>query len=606
MALFETMRENTKVILWITVIAFVALIFLAWGANFTSQRSKRGAEAGVLARVNGVPILETDFDATLEQARATYEEQTGKQPDDNFFLRLQASTWDQLVDRALIRKEAERRGVSTTEREISIAMLQNPLPRFQGNPSFRDEQGKFDIQRYQAWLADPQTNTLPLEREYSELILQEKLRMQVLAGVIVSESEVHQAWADQNERVDIAFAMIPFARVTVPENVDDAALEAYLREHAADFHLPEQVALDYVKMPKQPTSTDSIQASSEIEEAYNAFRHGEDFTTLVQSYSQAPPERWGGEKAPYLERGALGGGKVADAAFTLPVGETSSILVEPDGFHVVKVEDRKNENGVDKVRIAEIYIPLKISYDTNQALRERAVALADSTAASGFAAAAEAQGLKVAQTGFFSPEGFIPGLGRLEAAQEFARIGRAQTNSKPIETADAWFVLHLTDRRAARDATLEDVRPRVRAAYLLEQRKQMARTAAEALLARAQAGTPLETVAQGNPLATYQAAPGVTRQGPIPGVGRDANLTAAVFAASGIGLVPRVVVGNQGAFVVTVQARSPLDETAYAAQKDQVRSRLLRDRQNRAASEWMRQMRESAEIQDYRQVVAAS
>jgi hypothetical protein len=32
--MFDQMRKNTKIVLWITVIAFIALIFLAWGANF--------------------------------------------------------------------------------------------------------------------------------------------------------------------------------------------------------------------------------------------------------------------------------------------------------------------------------------------------------------------------------------------------------------------------------------------------------------------------------------------------------------------------------------------------------------------------------------------
>jgi peptidyl-prolyl cis-trans isomerase D len=606
MALFETMRENTKVILWITVIAFVALIFLAWGANFTSGgRRGGGPQEGVLARVNGETISVPEFDQGLEMARATYEEQTGKQPDDNLYLMLQASTWEQLVDRALVRREAAKRGVTVTDREVSVAMLQSPLPRYRSNPGFQNEQGQFDIQRYQAWLADPQTNTLPLEREYQDLIRQEKLRMQVLAGVIVSENEVRQAWLEQNERADAGLVMVPYARITVPEEVDDATLDAFLKERAADFRLPDQVSIEYVKLPKQPTTADSIQAASEIEEAYNEFRRGEDFTVLVQSYSQAPVERWGGPTGPYLDRSQLGPGKLADAAFTLPVGEVSSILVEPDGFHVFRVEDRKTEEGVEKVRIADIFVPLKISYDTNQTLRGRMLDLADSTEAGGFRQAAEQLGLKVAETGPFNPEGFVPGLGRLEAAKEFARLARPLAISKPIETAEAWFVLHLSERRPAREATLEDVRPRLKAIYLLEQRKQAARAAAQALLVRCQSGVPLETAAETDARATYQKAEGVTRQGSVPGIGRDAAVAAAVFGTNQPGLIPRVIPGTTAAFVVQVLSRVTLDEAGFAEKREEVRGRLLRDRQNRVVSEWMQQLRDRAQIEDFRPVVAS-
>jgi peptidyl-prolyl cis-trans isomerase D len=606
MALFETMRQNTKVILWVTVIAFVALIFLAWGADFTASRRGGRIEEGVLGRVNGERIYIREFDDTVEQARATYEEQTGRQPGEDFYLMLQSSAWDQLVERALIRREAAARGITVSAEEISAAMLQNPLPRFRSNPAFQNEQGQFDIQRYQGWLANPQTNTLPLEREYDQLIRQEKVRMQVLAGVKVSENEVHQAWLDQNERVDVAFAMVPYARQSVPEDVDDATLEAYLREHAADFRLPEQVLLHYARLPKAPTNADTIQARSEIEEAYTAWQRGEDFLVLVQSYSQAPTERWGGPDAPYLERGQIQSAPVAQAAFSLPVGGVSPILTSADGFHVVRVEDRKTEDGTDKVRVAEIFTPLKLSYDTNLTLRDRMLDLADSTEASSFRQAAESLGLLVQETGPFDPAGFVPGLGRVAFAKEFARQARPLTNSRPVETQDAWYVLHLAERRPARDATLDDVRPRVRAAYQLEARKQAARTAAEALLARCQAGTPLEAAASGSALATYQAAPGLTRQAPIPGVGRDAVFAAAVFATSGPGLVPRVIAGTQGAFVVQVNARPPADESAFAAKKDELRARLLREKQNRLLTEWMRLLRESAKLEDFRPVVAST
>lgn len=606
MALFETMRENTKVVLWITVIAFVALIFLAWGADFTTRGSRRNQlQEGVLARVDGEAVRVAEYDEGLGMARTAYEEQTGKAPDENLELMIEASTWDQLIDRALVRGEAARRGVTVSEREVSAAMLQSPLSRYRNNPSFRNEQGQFDIQRYQAWLVDPQTNTLPLEREYEDLIRQEKLRMQVLTGVIVSESEVRQAWLDQSERADIAFAMVPYARMTVPEEVDDAALSAFLQERATEFRVPEQVSLEYVKLPKLPTTADSIQAASEIEEAYAEFKRGEDFTALVQSYSQAPVERWGGADAPYLDRTQLGTGKVAAAAFTLPVGEISPILAEPDGFHLIRVEDRKTEEGTEKVRIAEILIPLKLSYETNMALRDRMLGLADSTEAGSFRQAAERMGLKVMETGPFSLQGIVPGLGRVEAAKDFAQQARPLTNSKPIQTADAWYVLHLAERQPAHDATLEEVRGRLRAAYIHNQRKQAALAAAEALVARSQSGVPLATAAASDPRATYQTAEGVTRQGSVPGVGRDPAVTAVVFGTDQPGLVPRAILGGSAAFAVQVLRRSPTDEGAFAQKRDEVRGRLLRDRQNKVASEWMRQLRERAKIEDFRPIVVS-
>ena len=77
MGLFEAMRENTKVILWITVIAFVGLIFLAWGANFSTRSGGGSYEAGILGAVNGEKIRREVFSDAFQQARLLYEQSIG-------------------------------------------------------------------------------------------------------------------------------------------------------------------------------------------------------------------------------------------------------------------------------------------------------------------------------------------------------------------------------------------------------------------------------------------------------------------------------------------------------------------------------------------------
>jgi parvulin-like peptidyl-prolyl isomerase len=603
MALFETMRENTKLILWITVVAFVLLIFLAWGADFS--RGSRGgrAEAGVLAKVNGERILAQEYTDAVEQARQLYEPQLDGPPDEAFQLMLRANTWSQLVDRKLILQEARRNGIVVTDREVATALLYNPPPRMRNEPAFLNEQGQFDMQRYQQWLAG--TNTAALEREYHDLVIQEKLRMQVLAGVTVSQDDVRDAWLERNQRADIAYVLVPYVNAYTSEGVDDATLETYLREHAADFRLPERVRMEYVRLEKRATPEDTLEARSEINEAYQEFRRGEDFALIVRSYSQAPQSHWGEENAPYLTREEIQPPAVAEAAFALPVGQVSDILASSDGLHLIKVMDRKTEEGVDKVRLAEIFVPLKMSYDTNYALQEKALDLVDSTGVRDFAAAAADLGLQVNDSGFFDPTGFIPGLGNLASAKEFARTAHATQTSRPIEGPDAWYVLFLASREAARDAQLSDVRMRVQAAYLNVERERAAGEHANAILDLARGGTPLEAAAASDAIARYGRAEGVTAQGIVRGVGREPKLAGAAFASGAAGLVPRVISGTQGAFVIEVLVPPMADDQAFEAQKDQLRAQLIQEQQNRTLNEWIRKLRDSARIEDYRPVLSS-
>ena len=54
--MFDELRRGTKTFIWIMVLAFVALIFLAWGADFqVSSGSGKNARTGEAGRVNGAP-----------------------------------------------------------------------------------------------------------------------------------------------------------------------------------------------------------------------------------------------------------------------------------------------------------------------------------------------------------------------------------------------------------------------------------------------------------------------------------------------------------------------------------------------------------------------
>jgi peptidyl-prolyl cis-trans isomerase D len=603
MALFETMRENTKLILWITVVAFVLLIFLAWGADFATRSNKSQAEAGVLAKVNGERVYAQEYSDAYEQARQLYEPQLDGPPDEAFFNTLRASTWTQMIDRKLIQQAAREHGIVVTDREVATALLYNPPPHLRSNPSFFNEQGQFDMQRYQSWLAG--TNTAPLEREYRDLVAQEKLRMLMLAGVAVSEDEVREAWLESNQQVNLAYVQVPHFLAVPDHEVDDATLERYLGEHREEMRMPERVRIEFVSIEKGPSREDSLEAQAEMTEVSQELRKGEAFDVLVKSFSQAPRTHWGDADAPYLTREELRPPEVAQAAFTLPVGTMSDVISSADGLHMLTVIDRKSEANVEKVKLAEIYIPIRMSYETNYAMQERALDLVDSTGTGDFRAAAQDVGLDVQDTGLIDPSGFVPGLGNLAAAKEFVRTAHVTQTSRPIEGPDAWFVLYLAERQPAGDAPLSEIRRRVQSAYIQNQRKQAALEHAQRILDLVRSGTPMEMAARSDSIARFARADGVTRQGFVRGMGREPKVTGVAFAATAPGLVPEVISGTQGAYVIDVLTPPVADEQGFAAQREQLRGQLVQAKQNRVLNEWLRQLREKAQIEDFRPVLSS-
>lgn len=605
MALFETMRENTKVVLWITVVAFVGLIFLAWGADFTSRRGSgagRG-EAGVMAKVNGQRIYWTEYRDAWQQAWSGYEQQTGQRPDPTVEVNMQARVWDNLIVQALLRQEAKRHNITVSDREVAFALVNNPPARFQANPAFATD-GQFDIQKYQAWVASPQTNTLPLEIEQRDVVTTEKLQLLLFSEVKVSEEEAREAWLAESQTCALDYAEIKLYQLRQGEQASDSELEGYLTSHADDFAIPERVVLEHVRLPKRLSETDSLDALAEINDARGELARGEEFDLLVLAYSEASPNRRGGEAATYLTRNQIMPGEVADAAFSLPVGEVGDLIISTQGYHVIKVEERIEEEGTEKVKLAEIFVPMRMSADTNVQLRDQMIDLADSTRTLGFEEAAQTAGLQVNRTSPFARIAFVPGLTRIAAAKEFVKSARTGDISKPIETSDGWLLLHLAQVQPAHAGTLEEVRARLETVYLQERRKETARQMATALLNRVQQGATLAEAAEAESLATFASAEDVRRRGVVRGLGATPEITGAAFA-HGPGLLPYVVVTEQGAYVIEVKSLSEIDEGAYAASREQHYTRILRQKQNRVLNDWMERLREEAMIEDFRLSVAS-
>jgi len=556
-----------------------------------------------MAKVNGQRIYWTEYRDAWQQAWTGYEQQTGQRPDPNMEVNLQARVWDNLIVQALLRQEAKRHNITVSDREVAFALVNNPPSRFQANPAFVTD-GQFDIQKYQAWVASPQTNTLPLEIEQRDVVATEKLQLLLFSEVKVSEDEVREAWLAESQTCALDYAEVKLYQLHQGMQPSDSELEGHLASNADEFSIPERVILEHVRLTKRLSETDSLDALAEINDARGELARGEEFDLLVLAYSEAAPNRRGGEAGTYLARNQLTPAAVADAAFTLPVDEISDLIITTQGYHVIKVEDRIEEEGTEKVKIAEIFVPMRMSPDTNVQLRDQMIDLADSTAANGFEAATQTAGLQINRTSPFARIAFVPGLTRVAAAKEFVRTAQAGDISKPIETSDGWLLLHLAEVQPAHEGTLEEVRDRLQTVYLQERRKETARRMATALLTRVQQGATLAEAAEAESLATFASAEEVRRRGVVRGLGSAPEITGAAFA-QGPGLVPYVVATEQGAYVVEIKSLSEIDEGAYAAARQEQHARILRQKQNRLLNEWMEQLREEAVIEDYRLSVAS-
>jgi peptidyl-prolyl cis-trans isomerase D len=599
--MFDQMRKNTKTILWITVAAFIGLIFLGWGLQFSGAgKNNKQRDPSSIGSVNGVPVATRDYEAAINNTRARYQGQTGRDLDDRTEVMIRNQSWNDLVQEMLMRQEIEKRRITVSDQEVVSAVLNNPPPEVTQSPNFQTN-GKFDLAKYQAALRDPNVDTRAMEEQYRSSLPLQKLQMQVVGSVAISDGELYDAWLAQNEKLKVSFLMFPGNKFTVDEaSIGQADLDRYYQAHKSSYKQQPAAVLEYVVVPRHYTDQDSLNLIEQGHSIVQELKGGEDFMVLMDAYSEAGPAMRGGDQATFFTAAQIADPRVREAITSLAVGGSSDAILAGNGVHVVKLLDKKADPAGDQFKFADVYLSLKPSPETLTQLRDRAQEFRTEVAKRRFTEVASEMKLSAHQTQPFTESGFVPGLGSAPELQDFAFRNPVGAISPPIERAEGWYVARVSEKHEARVADLKEVQDRVRQEFADSLRVDQAAQAAQSLFSRAQAGTPLAQLATADPRVTYDTTDLFPRLGFPKGIGADPSVIGPLFAGGQNGLFPRVLHGRTAAFILSVDARITPDKAQFEAQKMQQRQNLLQRKQSELMNDWLAQLRKNAKIEDYR------
>jgi parvulin-like peptidyl-prolyl isomerase len=508
--------------------------------------------------------------------------------------------WDQLVQDILIQQEIQTMGITVGDKEIVQAIRNQPLPFVTQSPEFQTN-GQFDYSKYLQALSDPNRDWVPLENYYRAELPRQKLQALVMSSVKVSDADVRRQFAEENAKARVAYAFVPAARFPVDAaSLPEEEVRRYYVEHPEDYRTDAQAWVEYISIDKKPSEVDTLSARDLIQQAAVEIQQGEDFTTLVSAYSEAPPQLQGGESGSYMTREQFQTPRVAEAAFSLPIGGVSGVLAEANGFHIIRVEDRRQSGEREEVKIADIFVPITVSAETLTSRRDRALAIASAAreAASDLSGPAAAEDLTPAKAGPFGRRGFVPRLGQISGFVDWA-FNAPEGSLTLLEAGDAYYVIRLERRRPAGVSPFEDVMDRARTDYATSLQAAKAKEKAQEILARVQSGSSLQSASAGDSLVVVDTTDEFTRRGFPRGLGNDPAVMARVFTDP-IGLVPEVVGTRRGAYVLEILGRTEADESMYTLQQETIRRQLIQRRRSEALSRWMEHLRASARIEDYR------
>jgi parvulin-like peptidyl-prolyl isomerase len=599
-----SIRERQKVILWAFLLIFLLSISiggLVGGADLIDQIFGSNLAGNAAGAVNkdriSIEELSQAISMQSQQAREQYGELSDRLMD-----QIEDQAWESLVNLILLNSEIQSRRIAPTGEEI-FHILENYPPQFLvENEAFQTD-GEFDPALYYQALHNPTGSEWgPVEAYLASMIPSENMRQLVRANVYVSEEEVKAAWYDKNTEVTFDYLYLSRSKIMADSlPVDEGQLRSIYRRERELFRQPETRILEYVVWPKIPTREDTLDVLATANELIARAKEGEDFAQIALTYSEDP-----GSGPDGGDLGWFGKGQMVkpfdDAAFGARVGDIVGPVQSQFGFHVIKVEDRREDEDGEKIRARHVLLKIDITPQSQNSFRSQANIFSFDAVDSGFTAACIIHGqTRLTSLPLVKEDKYLPRpAGRMRAAVRFAftaeEIGQV---SEVFENETAYMVAQLADIRPAGVQPMSAVRGRIEQIA----RNEVAKRHVSMIMSRIQVlvseGADWQAVADSIPMIELRM--GITHKlhQSISGIGRS-PIFKGVLKAMEPGDLSDIVELEGGEAIILILDRKEPDWARYAEEREAEYNRFLTRRQNSIFEDWLADIRKEANVIDNR------
>ena len=379
MALMTTMRNRMHIFLWAILILFLLSISiggLVGGANIIDQLFGRVDPSTAIGVVNGQKISPDDFSravsARLEQVRSS-----GREITDRDFDQARKQVWDDYIREILISQSIDNLEISATDQEVLYHLQNIPPPFLISDPAFQTN-GEFDRAKYEQAINNPSGNEWAQIEQFMKdtYIPNIKLQEMVNADLIISDEDVWKSYIKQH--VNYTIDGVHITTNTVKDDVEEPTEEELFEKYTDDiddFYREEMRNLEIVSWEKKPSSDDTSRVVDECEQIINQLNNGSDFAELADTYSQDPGNQVSPDSGKGGELGWFGKGQMVkpfeEAAFIAKTGDVVGPVLSRFGYHIIKVNDRRNDNDKEEINASHILLKIEMGPNTNDALKRK-------------------------------------------------------------------------------------------------------------------------------------------------------------------------------------------------------------------------------------------
>lgn len=601
----------------LTVICLSMVIYLIPG--LTSDVNVR--QSGVVVTVAGENI---QTDQIMRRVQQVLAQQQQRYPD---FLRpyLTQQVIQQMVQNAEMRYEAERMGLTASDREVQDILRREPY-----KSTFFPGGNWIGQQQYEALLANNGLSVKDFEDDLRFDVLRNKLIAAVTAGVDVTPSEIERQYKQQNVKVKFDYVVIDGDEIQKKITPTDTELRAWFETNKANYPIPEKRAVNYFVITNQMIESKTTVSADEISKYYNAnqdkfrtpervkTRHilvktpagpdgkvdqkaadaarakaadllkkikgGADFAELAKSSSEDSSAKEGGELG-WVQHGQF----VAEydkAAFAMSKGQISDPVQSQFGFHIIQVEDKEEARlkPLSEVQ-ADIERTLKGPQMSKLMEQTTAAALKDAQKM-GLSQAAAKYGATVVPSNPVEMSASLPGVGPAPDVMNAIFSVPEKAGVQLTRGPQGAVVFEMQKIVPGHAASFEDVKDKVVTEFKAERSNTQMHSKAQDLANRANAAKDLKKAAKDLGL-TVKTSELVGRDGNVSDIGPMSGQAGAVFNLKPGEISSPLALGRKTVVAAVTELKDPPMGDEFAKAKDSIREQLMGPRRQQAMELYM-------------------